>query len=106
MELNGLHTLSLPFVVQDALIAIGAGAALLACLAMINLGILLPGLLASLGGPQPDQRGPYLEFSPAGAPAISEPASPRTAHPETNVAPRHVARPNLWGSSPGAPTRI
>ena len=106
MELSGLHSLSLPFAVQDALIAVGAGVALLACLAFINLGILLPGLLTSLGGFQPDQRGAYLEFGPASAPVISEPASPRAAPPETNVAPRHVARPYLWGSSPGAPSRI
>ena len=66
MEFNGLHTLSLPFVVQDALIAVGAGVALVAILVFINLGVLLPGLLTSLGGPQPDQRGAYLEFGPAG----------------------------------------
>ena len=106
MEFNGLHTLSLPFVVQDALIAVGAGVALLACLAFINLGVLLPGLLTSLGGPQPDQRGAYLEFGPAGAPVISEPSSPRPAPQELDVEPRHVARPSLWGSSPGAPSRI
>jgi hypothetical protein len=101
MEFNGLHTLSLPFVVQDVLIAVGAGVALLACLAFINLGVLLPGLLTSLGGPHPDQRGAYLEFGLASAPVISEPVSP-----ETNVEPRRVARTNLWRSSPGAPSRI
>ena len=106
MELNGLPTLSLPFMLQDGLIAVGAGAALLACLAFINLAVLLPGLLTSLSGPRSDQRGAYLEFGPASAPVISEPASPRAAPPETSVAPRHVARPNLWGASPGAPTRI
>jgi hypothetical protein len=106
MEFITQHTLSLPFVVQDALIAVGAGVALLACLAFINLGVLLPGLLTSLGGHQPDQRGAYLEFGPAGAPVISEPASPRAATSEPDVEPRHVARPNLWGSSPGAPSRI
>ena len=106
MEFNGLHTLSLPFAVQDALIAVGAGVALLACLAFINLGILLPGLLTSLGGPHSDQRGAYLEFGPAGAPVISEPSSSRAAPPEPEVEPRHVARTNLWGSSPGAPSRI
>jgi hypothetical protein len=106
MEFNGLHTLSLPFVVQDALIAFGAGVALVAILVFINLGVLLPGLLTSLGGPQPDQRGAYLEFGPAGAPVISDPAPSRAAPPETDVAPRQVARSNLWGSSPGAPSRI
>jgi hypothetical protein len=106
MELNGLHTLSLPFAVQDALIAVGAAVALLACLAFINLGILLPGLLTSLNGPQPDQRGAYLEFGPASAPVISEPASPRAAPSEPDVAPGQVARPYLWGSTPGASSRI
>ena len=79
MEFHAPLMLSLPLVLQDALIALGACMALLACLAFINLGILLPGLLASLGGPQPDQRGAYLEFGPAGAPVISEPAPPRAA---------------------------
>jgi hypothetical protein len=106
MEFNGPHMLSLPFVVQDVLIAVGAGVALLACLAFINLGVLLPGLLTSPGSPHPDQRGAYLEFGPASAPVISEPVSPRAASPETNVEPRRVARTNLWRSSPGAPSRI
>ena len=83
MEFNGLHTLSLPLLVQDALIAVGAGVALLASLVFINLGVLLPGLLTSLGGPQPDQRGAYLEFGPAGAPVISEPAPPSRIQLET-----------------------
>jgi hypothetical protein len=106
MEFNGLHTLSLPFAVQDALIAVGAAVVLLACLAFINLGILLPGLLTSLGGPHPDQRGAYLEFGPAGAPVTPEPAAPRAAPPVPDGESRHIARPNLWGSSPGAPSRI
>src|SRR5215203_6080064 len=96
MELNALHALSLPLLVQDALIAVGAG---VAGLVFINLGVLLPGLLTPLAGPQPDQRGAYLEFGPAGAPVISEPAPPRAAPPEPDVAPRHVARPHLWDSS-------
>ena len=77
MDLNALHALSLPLLVQDLLIAIGAGAALIASLVFINLGVLLPGLLTSLGGSQPDQRGAYLEFGPAAGPIISEPAPPR-----------------------------
>jgi hypothetical protein len=76
MELHALLTLSLPLVVQDALIVVVAGVVLLASLAFINLGILLPGLLTPLGGPQLDQRGAYLEFGPAGAPVVSEPAPP------------------------------
>jgi len=56
---------------------VGASVALLASLTFINLGILLPGLLTPLAGPQPDQRGAYLEFGPASAPIISEPAPPR-----------------------------
>lgn len=106
MEFNGLHTLSLPFAVQDALIAVGVGVVLLAFLAFINLGVLLPGLLTALGGPQPDQRDAYLEFGPVGAPVISEPSFPRSAPPDPDVAPRRVERPNLWGSSAGAPSRI
>jgi len=106
MELNALHALSLPLLVQDALIAVGAGVALVAGLVFINLGVLLPGLLTPLAGPQPDQRGAYLEFGPADAPVISEPAPPRAVPPEPDVAPRHVARPHLWDSSLRVRSRI
>ena len=106
MAFQALPALSLPLLVQDALIVVGAGVALLAILSFINLGILLPGLLTSLGGPQPDQRGAYLEFGPAGAPVISEPAPPRAAPPETEVKPRPEARPHLWGLTPGERSSI
>jgi len=106
MEYHALQTLSLPFVVQDVLVAIGAGVALLAGLVFINLGLVLPGLLTSLGGPPPDQRGAYLEFGPAAGPLISEPAPPRAAPPEADVEPRPVARLYLWGSSPGVRAHI
>jgi hypothetical protein len=95
MELNGLHMLSLPFAVQDALIAVGAAVALLTSLAFINLGVLLPGLLTSLGGPQPDQRGTYLEFGPAGAPVIAGPVLGGVPSPESRPDPHPVARPDL-----------
>jgi hypothetical protein len=99
MDLNALHALSLPLLVQDLLIAIGAGVALIASLVFINLGVLLPGLLTSLGGSQPDQRGAYLEFGPAAGPIISEPAPPRPVDQETDIEPRQVAWPHLWDSS-------
>jgi hypothetical protein len=99
MEFNGLHTLSLPFAMQDALIAVGAGVALLACLAFINLGTLLPGLLMSLGGPHPDQRGAYLEFGPTGAPVISEPSSSRAA-PRSRTSHRGMLRGRTFGDPP------
>ena len=95
MELHALPPHSLPFIVQDALIVIGAGVALLASLAFISLGILLPGLLAPLSGFQPDQRGAYLEFGPAAGPIISEPAPPRAIDQETAPEPNHAARPHL-----------
>lgn len=95
MEFHALLALSLPILLQDALIVVGASVALLASLAFINLGILLPGLLTSLGGPQPDQRGAFLEFGPAGAPIISEPAPPQaTDEPTPGPSPRPV-RPQL-----------
>jgi hypothetical protein len=106
MELYALPALALPFIVQDVLIVVGATVALLASLVFINLGILLPGLLTSLGGPQPDQRGAYLEFGPAAGPIISEPAPPRAALPEKDVEPRHVARPHLWSLTPGGRSHI
>ena len=96
MEFQALHALSLPLLMQDALIAVGAGIALIAGLAFINLGILLPGLLTSLGGPRPDQRGAYLEFGPAGAPIISEPAPPRLTQQQTRPGPQPAARPHIW----------
>src|SRR5215213_9263034 len=95
MEFHALLTLSLPLVLQDALIVVVAGVALLASLAFINLGILLPGLLTSLGGPQPDQRGAYLEFGPAGAPVISEPAPPRATDASMPGPSQTPARPEL-----------
>ena len=98
MDFQALPALSLPLLVQDALIAVGAGVAL--------LGVLLPGLLTSLGRPEPDQRGAYLEFGPAGAPIISEPAPLRAAPLETDVEPRHVARPHLWSPSPEVRSHI
>jgi hypothetical protein len=95
MEFQALQTLSFPLVLQDALIAVVASVALLVSLAFINLGILLPGVLTSLSGPQPDQRGAYLEFGPAGAPLISEPAPPRaTGAPALGPSQRPV-RPHL-----------
>src|SRR5215213_10741270 len=95
MELNALHALSLPLLVQDALIAVGAGVALVAGRVFINLGVLLPGLLTPLAGPQPDQRGAYLEFGPAGAPIISEPAPPRATNATAPGPSQTPARPQL-----------
>ena len=95
MEFHALPVLSLPLVLQDVLIAVGISIALLASLPFINLGILLPGLIASLSSPQPDQRGAYLEFGPGGAP-ISSDFSPRIAPPlETKSDPPVVARSDL-----------
>jgi hypothetical protein len=82
-------------VVQDALIVVGAGVALLASLAFISLGILLPGLLTPLSGFQPDQRGAYVEFGPAAGPIISEPAPRRAMDQETVAEPVQAARPHL-----------
>ena len=96
MAFQALPALSLPLLVQDALIVVGAGVALLAILSFINLGILLPGLLTSLGGPQPDQRGAYLEFGPAAAPVISEPAPPRETQQQARSSPQPAARPHIW----------
>jgi hypothetical protein len=106
MEFHDLPALALPLLVQDILVAIGAGVALLAILVFLNLGLLLPGVLTALGGPQPDQRGAYLEFGPAAGPLISEPAPPGAMDPEANLEPTPVARPHLWGPALGARARI
>ena len=96
MEFQALPALSLPLLVQDALIVVGAGVALLAILVFLTLGLLLPGLLTALGGPQPDQRRAYLEFGPAAAPVISEPAPPRGIQQQTRPGPQPAARPHIW----------
>jgi hypothetical protein len=106
MELNSLHALSVPSLAHDALVLVGIGTALMAGFAFITLGLLLPGLLTALGGKYGDANGRYLEFGPAAGPLISEPAPPRAASPETDVEPRPVARPHLWGSSPGVRSHI
>jgi len=106
MELTALPALSLPFVVQDILVAIGAGVALLASLVFLNLGLVLPGLITSLGRPQPDQRDAYLEFGPAAGPLISDPAPPRAMDQATDGARTPVARPQLWDLSSGVRARL
>ena len=102
MEFHALYPLSLPLFVQDVLIVVGAGIALIAFLLFINLGVLLPGLLTSLGGPRPDQRGSYLEFGPAAAPMVSEPAPRDVAPLETTPNLPTVVRPHLWHWVSGA----
>src|SRR5215212_7214965 len=95
MGVHALPALSLPLVLQDVLIAVGISIALLASLPFINLGILLPGLIASLSSPQPDQRGAHLEFGPSGAPIISEPAPPRATDAPAPGSSQTPARPEL-----------
>jgi hypothetical protein len=95
MELQALPTLSLPIVLQDMLIVVGISVALLAILPRINLGVLLPGLITSLSGPQPDQRGAYLEFGPAGSPIISDPSPCIAAPLETRSDPHVLTRSDL-----------
>ena len=95
MEFHALHTLLLPPVLQDTLIAVGTGVALLASIAFVNLGILLTGVVTSLARPQPDQRGAYPEFGPASAPIISEPAPPRATDAPAPGPSQTPARPQL-----------
>ncbi|MGH2617411.1 MAG: hypothetical protein ACRDJC_19430 [Thermomicrobiales bacterium] len=96
MELHFLQTLSLPSLEQDAVAVVGAGVALLAVFAFINLGVLLPGLPTALGGPQPDPRGEFLEIGPGDGPVISEPAPRRAASSDTKPDRHDIARPHLW----------
>ncbi len=96
MEFQSLQTLSLSSFVHDALIIGGLCVALLDGLVFINLGVLLPGLLTSLGGRHGDPRGTYVEFGPAAAPLISEPAPRPAASPATRLDPPTVVRPHLW----------
>ena len=96
MELHALHPLSLPSLPHDALVVVGVGAALLVGLVFLNLGVLLPGLLTTLGGHHGDARGEYPEFGPVAAPTISEPAPRRGAQPQMLPSPHPPARPHTW----------
>ena len=98
MELHVLPLLSLPSVVHDALAIAGIAAALIAFLAFISLGVLLPGVLTALGGPVPDRHVEYPEFGPVAHPVISELAPRRDAisGPSQEQARRRTARPHLW----------
>lgn len=60
MDLHFLPRLSLPSLAHDVLVVAGAGAALLASVVVINVGLLLPGLLTALGEPRADQRGEFV----------------------------------------------
>ena len=109
MEIHFLQTVSFSSLIHDAVVGVGIGAALLAGLVFISLGLLLPGLLTSLGGHHGNSPGGYVEFGPAAAPIISEPAPRRDPSPETSLEPQHVTRPHLWqrlsGSAGSHPTR-
>ncbi len=59
---------------HDALKAIGVAVAVLAALAFVNLGILLPGLCTWLDGSHASANGGYMEFGPEERPTISAPA--------------------------------
>lgn len=94
MEPHSLPTLA-PLLVIDVLTVVGGAIALIAFLAFISLGLLLPGLLTALGGPAPDRREAYPEFGPAVYPVISAPA------PATHAQGRRATRPHLWRSLSG-----
>ena len=98
MELHVLPPLSLPSVVHDALAGAGVAVALIACLAFMSLGVLLPGVLTALGGSAPDRHEAYVDFGPVAHPVISESAPRREAHsePPRDQVPRQTARPHLW----------
>jgi hypothetical protein len=101
MELRSLQTFSFPSFVHDAAIIAGLVVALVVALAFINLGLLLPGLLSSLGRYQDDPPGRYVEFGPAAAPLISEPAPRRETSPATSPDPPTMVRPHLWRHASG-----
>ena len=103
MEFPSLPTVSFSSLVHDALIVVGLGVALLAGLVFLTLGVLLPGLLTSLGGHQGDPRDRYVEFGPVAAPLISEPA-PRREASATTSDPHTVVRPYLWRHVSGGGT--
>jgi hypothetical protein len=108
MELHVLPLLSLPSVVHDALAIAGIAAALIAFLAFISLGVLLPGVLTTLRGSVPDRRDAYPEFGPAAYPVISEPAPRRGAMSESpqDRAGQHIARSHLWRLLSGSPVSL
>ena len=98
MELNVLPPLSLPSFAHDALAIAGVAVALIACLAFVTLGVLLPGVLTALGGSASDRREGYVDSGPVAHPVISKSAPRREAHsePPRDQVPRQTARPRPW----------
>lgn len=81
MDLDFLSNAAPWALAHDALKAIGVAVAVLAGLAFVNLGFLLPGLCTWLDGSHASAGGGYVEFGPEERPTISAPV------------PRHVASP-------------
>ena len=69
---------TLSTVLLDVIVVLGVAAALLAGLAVLNLGLLLPGLLAWPDGRHAHVDDGFLEPGPGAPPVISEPARPRS----------------------------
>jgi hypothetical protein len=73
-------------------------------LIFVNLGVLLPGLLSSLGWQQGNPRERYVEFGPEAVPLISEPAPPQQESPTKRPDPPTVVRPRMWKHLAGSVT--
>ena len=88
--------LSLAAFAHDALVVAGIGAALLAGIAVIYLGLLLPGLLTWTDGRHGRSGKGLLDPAPGAPPVISEPARRRLA-PASGPAPVAPQDPTARG---------
>lgn len=102
MELHILQAISLPPIVHDALVVVGIGIALLAGVAFLSVGVLLPGLLGSTNGNFGNPRNGYLEFGPAAAPVISDPAPPRAMDMGADPEAAHGGPVRIWSYAAGS----
>ena len=84
--------LSVSAVLHDALVVVGVGAALLAGVVFVSLGLLLPGLLTWTDGRHGPRTNRYLEPGPEAAPLISAPAPRSQAPTPVPVAPLPAPR--------------
>ncbi len=81
---------------HDALKAIGIAAAVLAGLAFVNLGLLLPGLCTWLDGSHTSANGGYVEFGPEERPTISAPAPRHVASPRADLGQQWATGSYTW----------
>jgi hypothetical protein len=81
---------------HDALKAIGVAVAVLAALAFVNPGFLLPGLCTWLDGSHASANGGYVEFGPEERPTISAPAPCHVASSRADLGQKWATGSYTW----------